>query len=82
MASTKAAKEKYEKWLQLEFTADLAERLVEDAKSPVARYKQAKVIRECFDKQVFEKRITIPDLYWGEKAVSFTHLTLPTKRIV
>ena len=64
---TKAANEKYDKWLQCEFTADLADRLVADAKAPLASSQQAQMIKQCFNKGIFAKRIYIPKLYWGKK---------------
>jgi len=67
MASAKAANEKYDKWLQCEFTADLAARLVADAKAPRASSQQAKMIKRCFHEGIFAKKIYIPEFYWGKK---------------
>ena len=59
MAST----EFYDRWLQCEFAANLAARLLADAKAP-----RASMIKRCYNEGIFAKEIGIyTEFYWGTK---------------
>ena len=67
MAST----EFYDRWLQCEFAANLAARLLADAKAPRASSQQAKMIKRCYHEGIFAKEIYIyPKFYWGTEQPS------------
>ena len=71
MAIDKAAEDQYDRWLQTEFAADLAHRLVASSqvKTHEERTKEAAMVSKCHDEKKFARYLFIADPWRENKSL-------------